>query len=85
MREFLNPWSLSTLNFFMLPPNHDYVTIRPQVVFQLPIFRKIENESSYSHIKEFEDIVSIFREPNIPLEIFCMKLFLLSLKDKAKT
>ena len=85
MREFLNPWSLSTLNFFMLPPNHDYVTIRPQVVSQLPIFRGIENENPYSHIKEFEDIVSIFQEANTPLDIFHMKLFLLSLKDKAKT
>ncbi|RVW16096.1 Retrovirus-related Pol polyprotein from transposon 17.6 [Vitis vinifera] len=47
--------------------------------------RGTENENPYSHIKEFEDIVSIFREANTPLEIFCMKLFPLSLKDKAKT
>ena len=69
----------------MLPPNHDHVTIRPQVVPQLPIFRGTENENPYSHIKEFEDIISIFREANTPLEIFRMKLFPLSLKDKAKT
>ncbi|RVW83745.1 hypothetical protein CK203_045982 [Vitis vinifera] len=47
--------------------------------------RGTENENPYSHIKEFEDIVSIFREANTPLEIFRMKLFPLSLKDKAKT
>ena len=51
----------------------------------LLIFRRMENENPYSHIKEFEDIVSIFREANTPLEIFRMKLFPLSLKDKAKT
>ena len=55
------------------------------MVYQLPIFRGTENENPYSHIKEFEDIVSIFREANIPLEVFRMKLFPLSLKDKAKT
>ncbi|RVX18356.1 Retrovirus-related Pol polyprotein from transposon 17.6 [Vitis vinifera] len=32
--------------------------------------RGTENENPYSHIKEFEDIVSIFREANTPLEIF---------------
>ena len=85
MREFRNPPELSTPLCFMLPPNHDHFTIRPQVVSQLPIFKGTENENPYSHIKEFEDIVSIFWEANTPLGIFRMKLFLLSLKDKAKT
>ena len=85
MREFLNPLKLSTSSYFMLPPNQDHVTIRPQVVSQLPIFRGRENENPYSHIKEFEDIVSIFQKANTPLDIFIMKLFPLSLKDKAKT
>ncbi|KAL6320544.1 hypothetical protein AAG906_007623 [Vitis piasezkii] len=31
MRELLNPPRLSTPSCFMLPPNHDHVTIRPQV------------------------------------------------------
>ena len=43
-----------------------------------------QNENPYSHIKEFKDIISIFREANTPLEIFHMKLFPLSLKDKTK-
>ena len=45
MREFLNPPKLSTPSCFMLPPNHDHVTIRPQVVSQLPIFRGTKNEN----------------------------------------
>ena len=85
MRKFLNPRRLSTLSCFKLPPNHDYVTIWPQEASQLPIFRGTENENPYSHIKEYEDIVSIFREPITLLEIFCMKLFPLSLNNKAKT
>ena len=39
MRKFLNPPRLSIPSCFMLPPNHDHVTIRPQVVSQLPIFK----------------------------------------------
>ncbi|RVW72684.1 hypothetical protein CK203_056546 [Vitis vinifera] len=31
MKEFLNPPRLSTPSCFMLPPNQDHVTIRPQV------------------------------------------------------
>ena len=85
VREFLNPPRLSTPSCFMLPPNHGHVTIRPQVVSQLPIFRGTENENPYSHIKEFEDIISNFQEANTSLDIFCMKLFPLSLKNKAKT
>ncbi|KAL6328471.1 hypothetical protein AAG906_038346 [Vitis piasezkii] len=84
-REFLNPPKLSTPSCFMLPPNQDHVTIRPQVASQLPIFKGTKNENPYSHIKEFEDIGSIFREANTPLDIFRMKLFPLSLKDEVKT
>ena len=40
---------------------------------------------NHTHIKEFENIVSIFQEANTPLEIFRMKLFPSSLKDKTKT
>ena len=48
-------------------------------------FRGIKNENPYSHIKEFEEICSKFREANTPLEILLMKLFSLTLKDRAKT
>ena len=85
VREFLNPPRLSTPSCFTLLPNHDLVTIRPQVVPQLPIFRGTKNENPYSHNKEFEDIISNFQEANTSLDIFCMKLFPLSLKDKPKT
>ena len=60
MREFRNPPGLSTPSCFMLPPNDDHVTIWPHVVSQLPNIRGTENENPYSHIKEFEDIISIF-------------------------
>ena len=84
MKAFVNPPNLSTSSCFLLPSYQDHVTIQPQVVSQLPIFRGTENENPYSHIKEFEDIISIFQEANIPVKIFRMKLFPLSLKDKAK-
>ena len=60
MREFLNPLKLSKPSCFILSPNQDHVTIQPQEVSYLPIFRGIEHENPYSHIKEFEEIVSIF-------------------------
>ncbi|RVW86549.1 Retrovirus-related Pol polyprotein from transposon 297 [Vitis vinifera] len=85
MRELLNPPRLSKPSCFMLPPNHDHVTIRLKWCLNYPFLGGLKNENPYSHIKEFEDIVSIFREANTPLEIFRMKLFPLSLKDKAKT
>ena len=43
IREFLNPPRLSTPSCFMLAPNQDHVTIRPQVVSQIPIFRETKN------------------------------------------
>ena len=85
MREFLNPPKLSTPSCFMLPPNDDHVTIWPHVVSQLPNIRGTENENPYSHIKEFEDIISIFWEANTSLDIYRMKLFSLLMKDNAKT
>ena len=84
MREFLNPHRLSTPSCFMLPPNQILLPFSLNWYLNYP-FLEGQNENPYSHIKEFEDIVSIFREANTPLDIFRMKLFPLSLKDEAKT
>ena len=59
LREFRNPPKWSAQSCFILPPNHDHVTICPQMVSQLPISRGTKKENTYSHIKEFEDVVSI--------------------------
>lgn len=81
MREYLHPLKLSTLSCFSMPQNQNHVTIQPQLVSLLPIFRGNEHENPYIHIKDFVQICSTFQEANVPLEIFHMKLFPLTLKD----
>ena len=85
MREFLNPPRLTTPSCFVIPPNQNHVIIKLSRFLTDPFFRGIKNENPYSHIKEFEEICSKFQEANTPLEILLMKLFSLTLKDRAKT
>ena len=70
MREFLNPPGLSTPSCFMLPPNHDHVTIRPQVVSQLPIFRGTENENHTLTSRNLRTSFQFFEKPTLLWRFF---------------
>lgn len=84
MREHLHSSRSSIPLSFVIPPNQNHITMWPHLVPYLPIFMRNDNENPYSHIKELEEIWSTFQEANIYLEILYMKLFLLTMKDKAK-
>ena len=50
----------------------------------LPTFHGMESENPYVHIKEFEDVCNTFREGIASIDLMRLKLFLFTLKDKAK-
>ena len=50
----------------------------------LPQFYNCESERPYTHLKDFEDAYSIFKDNSCPREVLLLKLFLFTLKDKGK-
>ena len=50
----------------------------------LPTFHGMESENPYTHIREFEEVCIMFKEDITAWDLMRLKLFPLTLKDKAK-
>ena len=44
----------------MFPPKTPHQEFKPEMIQLLPTFQVLENENSYVHIREFEEVVAIF-------------------------
>ena len=58
--------------------------MRPYLVPLLLNFHGMENENPYTHIQEFEEACTTFKESVFDMDFLKMKAFPLTLKDKAK-
>ena len=67
----------------IIPPANDMV-VRPYLVPLLPTFHRMENENPYTHIREFEEVCTTFKEGVPDMDLLKLKAFPLTLKDKAK-
>ena len=70
---------------FHLSLNANNFRFKPGMISLLPNFHGLESESPYFHLKEFEEVCVTFNDQTCIDEIVKLKLFLFSLKDKAKT
>ena len=50
----------------------------------LPTFHGMENENPYTHIREFEEVCTTFKERVSDMDLLKLKAFPLTLKNKAK-
>ena len=82
MRDHIHPPRVSA-SFCIIPPADD-VVVRPYLVPLLPTFHGMENENPYTHIQEFEEVCTTFKEGVSDMDLLKLKAFPLTLKDKAK-
>ena len=82
MRDHIHPPRVSASSC-IIPPTED-VSVRPYLVPLLPTFNGMENENPYTHIREFEEVCTTFKEGATNMELLKLKAFPLTLKDKAK-
>ena len=89
MRDHIHPSRVCAPSC-IIPPADD-VVVRPYLVPLLLTFHGMENENPYTHIREFEEVCTTFKEgvPDmdlLKLKAFplTLKAFPLTLKDKAK-
>ena len=82
MRDHIHPPRVSAPSF-IVPPSK-VIIIKPYIVPLLPTFHGMESENPYSHIREFEEVCSTFKEDISNVDMMRLKFFPLILKDKAK-
>ena len=82
MRDHIHPQRVSAPSC-IVPPAED-VVVRPYLVPLFPTFHGMENENPYTHIREFEEVCTTFKEGAIDMDFPKLKAFPLTLKDKAK-
>ena len=82
MRDHIHPPRVSAPSC-IIPPAED-VAVWPYLVPLLPTFHGMENENPYTHIRDFEEVCTTFKEGAIDMDLLKLKAFSLTLKDKAK-
>ena len=82
MRDHIHPPTVSAPSCII--PLADDVVVRPYLVPLLPTFHGMENENPYTHIREFEEVCTTFKEGVPDMDLLKLKAFPLTLKDKAK-
>ena len=82
MRDHIHPLRVSTPSC-IIPPAED-VAVRPYLVPLLPTFHGMENENSYTHIRDFDEVCITFKVGTIDMDLLKLKAFPLTLKDKTK-
>ena len=82
MRDHIHPPRVSAPSC-IIPPTED-VAVRPYLVPLLPTYHGMENENPYTHIRDFEEVCTTFKEGMIDMDLLKLKAFPLTLKDKAK-
>ena len=82
MRDHIHPPRVSAPSC-IIPPAED-VAVRPYLVPLLPTYHGMENENPYTHIRDFEEVCTTFKEGMMYMDLLKLKAFPLTLKDKAK-
>ena len=82
MRDHIHPPRVSAPSC-IIPPAND-VAVRPYLVPLLPTYHGMENENPYTHLRDFEEVCTTFKEGMMDMDLLKLKAFPLTLKDKAK-
>ena len=82
MRDHIHPPRVSAPSC-IIPPADD-VAVRPYLVPLLPTYHGMENENPYTHLRDFEEVCTTFKEAMMDMDLLKLKAFPLTLKDKAK-
>ena len=82
MRDHIHPPRVSAPSC-IIPPAEE-VAVRPYLVPLLPTYHGMENENPCTHIRDFEEACTTFKEGMMDMDLLKLKAFPLTLKDKAK-
>ena len=67
MRDHIHPPRVSAPSC-IIPPTED-VAVRPYLVPLLPTYHGMENENPYTHIRDFEEVCTTFKEGMMDMDL----------------
>ena len=78
IRDHIHPPRVSAPSCII--PRAEDVAVRPYLVPLLPTFHGMENENPYSHIRDFEEVCTTFKEGITDMDLLKLKAFPMTLK-----
>ena len=82
MRDHIHPPRVSVPSCII--PLAEDVAVRPYLVPLLPTFHGMENENPYTHIRDFEEVYTTFKEGAFDMDLLKIKAFPYFSKIKPK-
>ena len=82
MRDHIHPPRVSAPSCIV--PHAEDVTVMPYLVTLHLTLHGMENENPYTHIREFEEVCSTFKESVTDMDLMRLKFFPMTSKDKEK-
>jgi len=81
----MNPARTCAPSCIVFPLDASHFNFKPDINQLLPSFHGLDLENSYLHLREFEEVCNTYNDLNCSMNTIRLKLFLFSLKDKAKS
>ncbi|XP_026378586.1 uncharacterized protein LOC113273028 [Papaver somniferum] len=85
MKEYMYPTRESQPSCIILPADAGQFELKASTIHMFPMFRGVNAENPYHHVRDFEDICGTLRFDQMPKESLKLRLFPFSLKEKAKS
>ena len=81
----MNPTRSGAPSCIVFPLEASRFNFKPGIIQLLPTFHGLEYENPYLHLRDFEEVCNTYTNQNCSMNIFRLKFFPFSLKDKTKT
>jgi hypothetical protein len=85
LTDHMNPTRTSAPSCIVFPPDASHFNFKPGIIQLFPSFHGLDLENPYLYLREFEEVCNTYNDLNCSMNTIRLKLFLFSLKDKAKT
>ena len=84
LKDYMYPTRTTQPSCITLPQTNATFELKSGMIQMLPVFRGLDQENPYQHVREFEDICGTMRINHMTEEALKLRLFPFSLKEKAK-
>ena len=85
LRELFSPITTDPPSCIVLPATTaTNFELKPQIIYLLPTFHRLDREDPYMHVKDFLEISATCKFENFTNDSVFLRLFPFFLKDKAK-
>lgn len=85
LKDYMYPTRTSQSSCIVLPETVGHFELKARTIRMLPVFREVDAENPYHHVRDFEEICGTLRFNQLTEESLKLRLFPFSLKEKGKS